>query len=427
MGSITDLSVDGYPLLQTKSAVIPEVMTIFRETDRRIFVRNVSERNELIWGKPGTHLTDETETAVQYVADAYKVADRLNVMGFTMRRVRDSFEPARLFALDRVTSLVPSHPLFVDQSRLLQELTFDAYAAAVQNIVRSRHRPRPGEDPNRGTRDPLVRYILDNFDDHVFEFLSSDVRVFLRLACDLVGPNSAFVQDITDLVGGGYYDEDEPVCDNAIRELTSHPESSPCIILTEGSTDIAILRSALDLLYPHLVGYYTFFDFRTSNSRGGAGQLAAVVKAFVAAGIANRVIALFDNDTAARDARRSLHSIPLPPNVVVLHYPDLDLLCNYPTVGPSGASTMDINGLAASIEMYLGEDVLSTYGDLLPIHWKSFNETLYAYHGEVTKKDQLLSIFERKIERCRNNKVELDASDWSGLKSILHAVFSAFE
>lgn len=55
MGSITDLSVDGYPLLQTKSAVIPEVMTIFRETDRRLFVRNLSERNELIWGKPGTY------------------------------------------------------------------------------------------------------------------------------------------------------------------------------------------------------------------------------------------------------------------------------------------------------------------------------------------------------------------------------------
>ena len=427
MGSITDLSVDGYPLLQTKSAVIPEVMTIFRETDRRLFVRNLSERNELIWGKPDTHLTDETETAVQYVSEAYKVADRLNVMGFTMRRVRDSFEPARLLALDRVASWLPSHPLFVDQSRFLQELTFDAYAAAVQNIIRSRYLPPPHEDPNRDTREPLVRYILDHFDDHVFEFLSSDVRVFLRLVCDLVGPNSAIVQDITDLVGGGYYDEDEPVCDDAIRELTSHPESSPCIILTEGSTDIAILRSALDLLYPHLVGYYTFFDFRTSNSRGGAGQLATVVKAFVAAGIANRVIALFDNDTAARDARRSLNSIPLPSNVVILHYPNLDLLRNYPTVGPSGASTMNINGLAASIEMYLGEDVLLTYGDLVPIHWKSFNETLGEYHGEVTKKDQLLSIFERKIERCRNNRAELDASDWSGLKSILHAVFSAFK
>ena len=135
MGSITDLSVDGYPLLQTNSAVIPEVMTIFRETDRRLFVRNLSERNELIWGKPDTHLTDETETAVQYVSEAYKVADLLNVMGFTMRRVRDSFEPARLLALDRVASWVPSHPLFVDQSRFLQELTLMR-----QKLSRSRGR-----------------------------------------------------------------------------------------------------------------------------------------------------------------------------------------------------------------------------------------------------------------------------------------------
>ena len=311
MGSYTDLSVDGYPLIKTKSAVIPEVMTIFRETDRRLFVRNRSERNALIWGQPDIHIPDDTETAVQYVSEASKVADRLNVMGFTMRRVHNSFEPARLLALDRLTSSwVSSHPLCVDQSRLLQNITFNAYAAAVQNILHSRLLPAPHEAPNRDTLEPVVRYILDHFDDHLFEFLSSDVRVFLRLACDLVAPNSAIVQDITELVGGGYYDEDEPVCDNAISELTSHPESSPCIILTEGSTDIAILRSALDLLYPHLVGYYTFFDFRASNSRGGAGQLAAVVKAFVAAGIANRVIALFDNDTAARDARRSLDSIP---------------------------------------------------------------------------------------------------------------------
>ena len=68
MGSYTDLSVDGYPLIQTKSAVIPEVMTIFRETDRRLFVRNLSERNELIWGQPDIHIPDDTETAVQYVS-----------------------------------------------------------------------------------------------------------------------------------------------------------------------------------------------------------------------------------------------------------------------------------------------------------------------------------------------------------------------
>ena len=426
MSSITDLSLDGYPLLQTKSAVIPEVMTIFRETDRRRFLRKLSERNVLIWGEPSAHNTEETEVAVQYISEASKVADRLNVMGFTMRGVRDSFASARLLALDRAKSHLTDHELFRDEARLLQDLTFDTYAAALHTIIDTRLQPPPLGDPNRDTSDPVVRYVLSHFDDHIFEFLSTDVRVFVRLACDLVAPHSPIVQDLTDLVGGGYYDEDEPVCDNAIRELTSHPESSPYIILTEGSTDIAILRRALDLLYPHLAGYYTFFDFRASNARGGAAQLAAVVKAFVAAGIANRVIALFDNDTAARDGRRSLDSVHLPPNIVVLHYPYLNVLRDYPTVGPSGPSTMDINGLAASIELYLGEDVLSMHGDRVPIHWKSFNEGIGAYHGEVMKKAQLLSAFERKVERCKGSTAEMEAADWTGLRSILQAVFSSF-
>ena len=426
MGSITDLSLDGYPLLETKSAVIPEVMTIFRETDRRRFVRRLSERNALVWGPPSAHDAQDTETAVQYASEASKVSDRLNVMGFTMRRVRDSFESARLLALHRAQSSSALHELFRHNARLLEELTFDTYSAALRTIIHTRLQPPPLGDPHRDTSDPVVRHILTHFDDHLFEFLSQDIRVFLRLACNLVAPDSPIVQDLTDLIGAGYYDEDEPVCDNAIHELTSHPENSPCIILTEGSTDIAILRTALELLHPHLAGYYTFFDFRVSNARGGAAQLAAVVKAFVAVGIANRIIALFDNDTAARDARRSLDSVHLPSNMIVLHYPYLNALRNYPTVGPSGTSTMDINGLAASIEMYLGEDVLSMHGARVPIHWRSFNASIGAYHGEVMQKAQLLSAFQRKVDRCKQSTAAMESADWTGLRSILDAVFSAF-
>ena len=40
-------------------------------------------------------------------------------------------------------------------------------------------------------------------------------------------------------------------------------------------------------------------DFEGARVSGAAGSLAALVKAFVGAGIANRVVALFDNDTAA--------------------------------------------------------------------------------------------------------------------------------
>ncbi len=34
MGTYTELAVAGYPLITSKSGVVAEVMTIFRETDR---------------------------------------------------------------------------------------------------------------------------------------------------------------------------------------------------------------------------------------------------------------------------------------------------------------------------------------------------------------------------------------------------------
>jgi hypothetical protein len=83
-----------------------------------------------------------------------------------------------------------------------------------------------------------------------------------------------------------------------------------------------------------------------------------LVKAFLATGITNRVIALFDNDTAAQEARRALANVSIPENIAVLAYPALDLLRDYPTLGPGGLTSLDVNGLAASIELYLGKDVL---------------------------------------------------------------------
>ena len=49
MGSITEFSIDGYPLLETKSYAVDEVLAIFRESDKRVFDRKVSERNPIVW------------------------------------------------------------------------------------------------------------------------------------------------------------------------------------------------------------------------------------------------------------------------------------------------------------------------------------------------------------------------------------------
>jgi hypothetical protein len=78
MGTYTDLTVAGYPIIQSKSTVVPEAMTIFRETDRRVFTRRVSARNALVWGEPENPNDEETGIAIEYSCETGKVIDRLS-------------------------------------------------------------------------------------------------------------------------------------------------------------------------------------------------------------------------------------------------------------------------------------------------------------------------------------------------------------
>ena len=60
---------------------------------------------------------------------------------------------------------------------------------------------------------------------------------------------------------------------------------------------------------------------------------------------------------------------------------------------------MNINGLACSIEMYLGKDCLSPNGSLLPIQWTGLVETINKYQGVVQKKDEVQDRFRNKIKK----------------------------
>lgn len=420
MGSYTDLSISGYTFLETKSSVIPEVMTIFRESDKCVFTQNVPDSED-----------DEQETAIIYSCETSKVIDRLNVMGFSIRRARKDFESMRQSELEKYASWAEEESeadWFSREWELLKTLTFEDYMQGLNTVLTRKLSVWPLENEQREQLDPIVNYILGGSEEYYFGFLCTDIRSFLRIACELVEPQSRVVQDITELVSAGYYSEEEAVCSSAILALTAgHPENSSRIILTEGSTDAAILSKTLDLLYPHLSGYYSFLDFGGSRPQGGAGSLVTTIKAFAAAGITNRLIAVFDNDTAAFDARRSLDQIRLPANIAVLNYPDLELLRSYPTLGPGGASVLDVNGLAASIELYLGEDVLSDGGTFAPVQWKGYIESVGKYQGEVMHKSRLHTAFQQKLERCKSDRNAMDSADWSGLRSILQGIFTVFE
>lgn len=432
MGTYTDFSVAGYPLISSKSAVVPEAMTVFRESDKRVFTRRLCERNSLVWGDAYADETDEVETATMYVCRTDAVIARLDVMGFTINRTRRDFEVGRQAELAMYQDWAKEDQdpsWFNEKVRLIEALSFDAYLGALRQVLSDGLRPTPFDDHEKPGLSAAVRYILDDNDDYLLGFFASDIRCLIRAACEAAPKPSEVIQDITDLVNGGYYAPEAPVCQQSIDSLTlGHLENANRIVLTEGSTDTQVLKASLRLLYPHLSSYYSFLDFDTARAPGGAGHLVSLVKGFAAAGIGNRIIAIFDNDSAARDAKRSLTQLRLPSNIAVLSYPDIELLRSYPTLGPSGNTNLDVNGLAASIELYFGSDVLHRPdGSLIPVQWKGYVEAVASYQGEVLGKTQLQAAFLDKLAKVESDPAEQERQDWSGIDAILRAIFGAFK
>jgi len=365
---------------------------------------------------------------VLYQSTAAVVAQRLDIMGFTLDRVRREFETLRLHEIEELAD--GTHDFVIKERRLLEALSFDIYAKNLKKVMALGLRPYQYGGRKEKHLSKFSQYILEHDDSDYgpgLGFFANDFRSLIRLTCDLVDPDVPVELDLTDVVEGGYYDRDESVCTNAVNELTSaYPWNSKIMLLAEGRSDAEIIKEALVLLYPDLADYYSIFDFDLSRPQGGAGQLVGTIKAFVSAGISNRVIALFDNDTAGREARRALDRLPLPQNFAVLHYPALESLRKYPTQGPTGRTLFDVNGLAASIELYLGDEVLTQNGARAPVQWRGFSEAMGAYQGEVMRKAEIQDAFWEKVKRCRTDSAAMNTADWTGLNAILNTIFTAF-
>lgn len=312
---------------------------------------------------------------------------------------------------------------------LIKSVSYENLSSALGRVMRRGLLGYKHEENAKAELDPIERYVLNDREGFQFGFFCNDFRALVRFACESMEPTDLVVQDISELISSGYYVPDEPVCSDCIESLVAgHPENAPRIILTEGSTDGAILKAALAFLYPHLADYYTFLNFEASRAPGGASALVATIKAFSAAGITNRMIAIFDNDSASREAQRALDQVTLPDNIAVMHYPELNVLNSYPTIGPSGPALANVNTLAGSIELYLGADVLEDEnGDLRPVQWRGYNEALRCYQGEVMGKAEIHSAYRRKVELAGRDATAARALDWSGLTAISLQIIHAFD
>jgi hypothetical protein len=163
------------------------------------------------------------------------------------------------------------------------------------------------------------------------------------------------------------------------------------LVVTEGSSDSAILRKSLDLIFPDVADFFDFIDMSEHYPFTGTGSLVNFCKGLARIGIQNKVLVVFDNDTAGREAIDRLKDIPLPEHMRLMTLPSMDCLGRFRTSGPAGLMFEDVNGKAASIELYLD---LRYGGPKKPVvRWTSYNERLAAYQGELVGKEQYARAF----------------------------------
>ncbi len=431
MGSYTELYIGNYWVHSTKSQVDSTIMTIFRESDKKIFERKISERCYV-----DVEEEDKIETAYEYSSSVSNIIARLDIMGFSLQKVKRVFQEViereinRLEERAKVTTYQSLSDEYLNRKVILGNSSFEEWLLAFREIFDKSLHAYSIDSQTLPKEISLLKFILTEIDEYEppYNFPCSDIRYFLRAFLEVCPKENLVSQDITYLVHEGYYGKDEKVCEISIKELTQdYPVNEKIIILAEGSTDTNVLEKSLKLLYPHLSEYYSFMDFGLSNAQGSAGNLVNTIKAFVGSGISNRIIAIFDNDSAGFDAIRGLNKTSIPSNIRIMNYPNLEIAELYPTLGPSGLSNLDINGLACSIEIYFGKDILNIDGELSPIQWKGYIDGVKKYQGEIMNKAKLQELFNEKLLKCVTDKTLIKTTDWSGINSILLEIFKAFQ
>lgn len=409
MSSYGAVYVGQLPFDHSRNVLQSFYLRLFQDDEKKIVTSSGEALPEvLLSGYQGQVTPTEDHPFVYLETTLAKLRDRLDLLGYTPQTARKYYDRAMSMGGPGISIGIVEPP------------SASEWISGIGEIDR---RLRSGEDLDD---DATVQHLWQNrtFD---FGFPGGNILVALRLMCEGIA-DGYFRYDITDLVQGGWVNAHEDLVAQSVQEnADEHSFHAPIVVLTEGSSDCSALQGALEVLFPHLVGCLSFMDFGSHKAAGGAGELVKLVKAFAAAGVANRTVALFDNDSAAHEARRALNNVLLPERIAVIELPYVELLRNYPAMGPNGTIQSDVNGLAASIELYFGRDVLTrSDGALRPVRWGQYLKSVGAYQGEVEDKRELSKLFAAKVETAKQNRPTRNDPNWVEMRAVFDKMFRAF-
>ena len=379
-------------------------------------------RLEVDWGKNSffqnhskLFLPEDIKPITYYYADDYQeekpgfarklrsVVKRIELLGYTIPECRRLYEDA--------AEQIPDH--YPDPA-----ISFDVIARALESVDINRV-ALPDEPEHYDLGEYVARNILADPeftksapdlrslapDDGTF-FENLDPYLVLRL----VAQNPANLdQDVAwrfdDVVEGGWVEL------SGLYEGLS--DADRYLVVTEGSSDSAILRAALPLAEPDVTDFFDFIDMSDNYPFTGTGNVVRFCQGLARIRIQNRIMVVLDNDVAGREAHRRIQSLDLPPRMRAVLLPRLDEGTRFRTLGPAGESFEDINGRAVSIECFL--DLRYGRGGEPTVRWTGYSETLDAYQGELIGKEAYVRTFLEGASRDKKYDLSKLRHLWSRL------------
>ncbi|MEM6410160.1 MAG: HEPN/Toprim-associated domain-containing protein [Pseudomonadota bacterium] len=409
MGTEITLDVAGTMLTYSKNGIGIDHGMLFQDGDLIDFGEGDDRLNDWQFGEA-------------FVRPLAKILPRLSLLGYDIERARRNYK-------DVVAEDLEMREAISDNDLQAHHMSFDEFRAFATSVSLS----DLSKDFIEGCddRDEEQRRIMGRFDDEALKrripgYSPYDPNAYSEAGyfVDLIGILDPYL--VLVLLGENPANLDAEISWNfgplvsagwARREdfRAGARRRQTFLIATEGTSDIGILKRALELIYPDITDFFRFVDTAESHPFAGTGRMVNFAQGCARIDVQNQILFLLDNDAEGLDAKRRIERLAMPANMAVLTLPDRAELSAMPAVGPHGPAVADINGRAAAIECYLD---LGRSGLPEPvIRWTAFKETVDAYQGVLQQKEAYSRAFFRDSA--------LPDYDLSKLRALVSAIFSA--
>lgn len=163
------------------------------------------------------------------------------------------------------------------------------------------------------------------------------------------------------------------------------------LIVTEGSSDVHILKRAIELLIPEVQDFFGFIEVSERHPFSGTGSLVNFADGLKKIDVQNRILFVFDNDAEGWAAMEKVKALKLPSNMRTMVLPELEAFCAFPAFGPQGTTYGNINRRAAAIECYL--DLTLPGRPPARVTWTNYKPESGVYQGSLDNKETYMRYF----------------------------------